>query len=141
MAKTRSKETGKKLLVIGDPDNGFSNKYFGSDYGCGDLCVDLIGCNCPNQIKSKIETILPKLQTDSYVIYISCVLEYVDNNVIDGIITELKRVGGKDVFIVTVDPYSLTSIFYFGSLFTGESGAKRRIFTSYPFEDVTYENL
>jgi hypothetical protein len=141
MALVRSKEIGKPLMVIGDPDNGTSNKYLGRDYECGDICVDLIGCKkCNNGLKQKIENYLPTLKTNSYVIFISCVMEYMDNAVIDKTIAELKRVSGGNLFIVTVDPYSLTSFIYYLRFLTGESGAKRRIFTEYPFKDITYVN-
>ena len=34
-------------MVVGAPDTGFVTRFFGRDYGCGDLCTDLAGCRCP----------------------------------------------------------------------------------------------
>ena len=90
-AKQRSLETGKKLLVIGDPYNGLASKTTGCDYGCGDLCMDLTGCpNCPKTIKGRLEDTITDIKLNEYIIYISCVLEYVDD--IEYIQTFLKKV-------------------------------------------------
>lgn len=139
MALQKSRETNKELLVIGDPDNGFVNKYFGRDYGCGTICIDITGCpKCKNKWKGKVENILPKLETNRYVVYVSCVLEYMDKTHIDDTIKHLKRVSGGDLYLVSVDPYSFTSMFYVGRMFTGEPSAKRIITSEYPFTDINY---
>jgi hypothetical protein len=40
-AKKRSIKINKKLLVVGSPEAGPSNKLFGANYGCGDICIDI----------------------------------------------------------------------------------------------------
>ena len=71
-AVQRSKETNKKLLVIGDPYNGIASITTGLDYNCGDICVDITGCpKCETGIKSKLEDYLPTINLNDYVIYIS----------------------------------------------------------------------
>lgn len=101
-ALERSKKTSKPLLVIGDPITGSTRrKRKGSaDYGYGNACMDITGCpSAPFGVityKGKIETILPTLDTNSYVIFISCVLEYVDD--IETIVAHLYRVSGGDLF-------------------------------------------
>ena len=57
-ANKMSKLKGKKLLVIGDPEESNTNYFFGK-YGCGDICIDLNGCGCDNSentiiLKNKI---------------------------------------------------------------------------------------
>ena len=99
-----SKETGKKLLVIGDPSSGFWNKNIKQAYGCGDICLDLLGCNCPIQLKGDLLNELRKMNTNSYVIYESCVLEYIDDQYISEIKREIKRVSGGHYYGVRIFP-------------------------------------
>jgi hypothetical protein len=136
----------KKLLVIGDPDNGGHCKIFGREYGCGDLCLDLVGCkNCENSITAKVEDALPNFTDNSYVIFLSCVLEYVDKETLPLILEELKRVSGGDLFIVTIDPYTIASLFYPSRFFTGEPSVKRVItvpdIKKVRIEDMTISEL
>ena len=113
-AQAKSKELGKPLMVIGDPYNGDGSKIHGVSYGCGDVCVDLTGCpNCPNGIETKLPAGLEKIKDDSHVVFLSCVLEYVDDY--KKTIEEIKRVGGNNVFAVTLSPYQLTSYLYQGA--------------------------
>jgi hypothetical protein len=80
MAVERASNIGKQLIVIGDPYNGPSNATFGCDYQCGDICVDITGCpKCNNGIKTKLEDIIDKIDLSQYVVYVSCVLEYVED--------------------------------------------------------------
>lgn len=110
-AKKRAKETGKKLLVIGDPYNGIASKSTGIDYSCGDVCIDLTGCPmCPESIKGRLEDTIGKLNLDEYVVYISCVLEYVDD--LEYINKFLDKVNKKDLFVVNVEWYSFMAWFY-----------------------------
>ena len=95
----------KQLLVIGSPNSGFWNKNITSAYGCGDVCLDLIGCNgCPTSIKGDVLEQLKNMPTDSYVIYESCVLEYIDQNVREDVQREIERVSGGDFYQVRVKP-------------------------------------
>ena len=82
-------------------------------YGCGDETVDLTGCpNCPNGKKSDMLAHLKTKESNSQIIFISCVLEYLDD--IDQVINEIIRVAGSldNVFVVTVGEKSLSAYFY-----------------------------
>ena len=110
-AKKRALKTNKKLLVIGDPYNGVASISTGSDYSCGDLCIDITGCpKCSKSVKAKLEDIITKINLDEYVIYISCVLEYVDE--LPKILSYLNKVNKKDIYVVTVEWYALNAYFY-----------------------------
>ena len=110
-AKDRADSTDKKLLIIGDPYNGLSSITFGSDYECGDLCLDLTGCpKCPVSIKGRLEDTIADINLDEYVVFISCVLEYVDD--IDYILGYLDQMNKDDLFIVHVEWYAPTAYLY-----------------------------
>ena len=110
-AQERALLTGKKLLVIGDPYNGIASKTTGCDYGCGDLCLDLTGCpNCPKSIKGRLEDNIKELELEKYVVYISCVLEYVDD--LPLIMDYLDKMNQDDLFVVNVEWYSFMAWFY-----------------------------
>ena len=139
IAKSFAESSGKPLMVIGDPWNGSTNKIFGPSYECGDVCIDLTGCpNCIHGIKSKIENYLPSVPSDSYVIFISCVLEYVDSGKIDYIFSEIQRVSGGDYYIVSVEPWTLTALLYPTRLITGEGNPNQIIYTDYPNKILEY---
>jgi len=115
-AQERSKQTGKPLLVVGDPDTGCINHYLGRDYQCGDICLDLTGCpGCPRQIKGDLVTEMKKLQDDSCVIFVSCTLEYLPN--LETAIKELERVSGdhSNLFVVAVESYSPLHFLFSGT--------------------------
>lgn len=114
-----SRELNKPLLVIGDPDNGFMGKIMHLNYPCGDVCLDIVGCKkCNNAIKGDALRELKKMDTDSYVIFESCVLEYIKNN--RDVLEEMKRVSGDKYFCVRFGP-TIQKIWYFAGFFTGES--------------------
>ena len=116
-AKQRSKQTKKKLLVIGDPNSGFWNKHIKKAYGCGDVCIDLMGCNeCPKSIKSDLLVKLKKMPTNEYVIYESCVLEYVDQRLVNEIKKEIDRVSEGDYYGVRIKPNIFPTMFSFVEL-------------------------
>lgn len=122
-ALERAHATGKPLLVFGDPDEGIVDPLLGRSYGCGDVCTDLTGCPaCPNGLAGRAEDVLPRLASDSHVVYASCVLEYVDD--VEHVARELWRVSGGDLFVAHVEPHSLTARFY--------PGARRRILSAPP---------
>lgn len=112
MALKRAHKTGKRLLVIGDPNNDNKTIDGKADYGCGDICLDKeTGCpNCPNGIKDDLEKILPIFCDNSYVIFVSCTLEYVDN--FEFVKKELQRVSGGDLFIVHLEPNTIKTNFF-----------------------------
>jgi len=141
MAKKRSIDINKPLLVFGDPYNGIGSKFFNlfmDNYGCGDITVDLTGApKCPNGIKSDILQYLKKLPSNSYVIFISCVLEYVDS--IEEVIKEIYRVANinKNIFIVSVNKYTLTAYFYHSN-----TDHSKNIIYGPPFYDqITFTKL
>ena len=111
LAKKRANETNKSLMVIGDPLNGsffhryFTHKIIGTPYDYGDICIDMSGCpeNKGDSIKSKLEDVIYKFHTNSYVIFISQTLEYIDPKILDYVLKELIRVSNKDLFIVNMD--------------------------------------
>ena len=111
LAKKRANEKNKLLMVIGDPLNGsffhryFTHKIIGTPYDYGDICIDMGGCpeNKGDSIKSKLEDIIYKFHTNSYVIFISQTLEYIDPKILDYVLKELIRVSNKDLFIVNMN--------------------------------------
>lgn len=113
-AKEASKKQQKQLLVIGNPKSGFWNKNVSPAYGCGDVCLDLIGCNdCPTSIKGDVLEQLKNMTTDSYVIYESCVLEYIDQNLREEVQREINRVSGGDFYEVRIKPNIFPTKFSF----------------------------
>ena len=104
-AHEKSKLSGKRLLVIGNPYSGFINKNIFKCYDCGDICLDLNGCgDCPNQIKGDLLEELKKMESNKYVIFESCVLEYIDDIFLSEINKELNRVSGGDLYQVRNSP-------------------------------------
>jgi hypothetical protein len=128
-ALDRATETGKRLIVIGSPNGGFFNTLTGADYGFGDVVIDI--CGCPEAEKAgvrvmaeKVETALPKLDLEKYVIFQSCVFEYIDD--IDSVLQQLQFLDKNDVFVVNVEWYSLVAYIYLGFLL-GDSSHPQRI--------------
>ena len=97
LAKKKAEETGKKLLVIGDPHAGILNKYY-TPYGCGDLMIDLEPCSTCPAIQGKVEDILPRLKTNEYVIFESETIIFVPTSEIDNVISQMNRVSGGDIY-------------------------------------------
>lgn len=109
------------LLVVGDPDTGFVTRFFGRDYGCGDVCTDITGCpRCPVGLKGSLERVLERLPDRSHVIVVEYTLEYVPR--LPDAVRELERVavpGG--LYVGHLEPGSLTSQFWFGGQWVVES--------------------
>ncbi len=140
-AVNRSIQLNKPLLVFGDPYYGKGSKFYNlfmEGYGCGDITVDLTGVpNCPNGIKSDIYKYLKSQPSNSKVIFISCVLEYVDN--IKEVIEEINRVAGNsdNIFIVTVNKYTLSAYFY-----TEDEYKAKNIIKAPPlYKEITFEKI
>ena len=113
-AKEAAKRQNKQLLVIGSPNSGFWNKKISKAYGCGDICLDLIGCNeCPTSIKGDVLLNLKHMPTNSYVIYESCVLEYIDQRLLGEVKQEIERVCGGDYYEVRIKPNIFPTNFSF----------------------------
>ena len=103
-AEEDSKKFNLPLMVVGDPDGGWFCRHFGRTYNCGDLCVDLKGCpNCKNSIQDNILNVLKDKDDNSYIIFESCVLEYVNDDEYQEIVKEMNRVG-KKVYNVRISP-------------------------------------
>lgn len=112
LALQRSIETGKPLMVIGDPESGAPlnrhviHNIIGTPYEYGDLCVDLTGCPknpSKNSIKGKLEDIISSFADNSYVIFSSQLIEYIDNDLLDDVLLNLIRVSGGDIFMVNMN--------------------------------------
>ena len=100
-----SRKIDKPLLVIGDPHAGMMNSIY-TVYGCGDECIDLMGCSkCKMSIKGDIVDVLKTKPDNSYVIFESCVLECIGNiKHRQKAINEMRRVGGDNCFHVRIPP-------------------------------------
>jgi hypothetical protein len=136
----RARTTGKKLLVIGDPSHGFFNKITGPDYGYGDECIDFTGCpNAPEGTivhKDAVENVLPTLDLSEYVIFQSCVFEYVES--FERVKSLLHHVPHEDLFFVQVSPWSIAAWLYVGFL-VGDDSVPKRVFLRYPpFDSFTW---
>jgi hypothetical protein len=117
MAQVRASELGRPLVVVGDPDAG-AHTSLARAYGCGDVCVDLNGCpSCEINLKADITKPLP-FADDSQVVFVSCVLEYVDD--FEAAWKEIMRVAGspQNVFCAVVQPWTFTSALYPGAKWT-----------------------
>lgn len=113
-AQARSQETGQPLIVVGAPDAGGMTAIFGAPYGCGDLCIDLNGCpNCQTQVKVDLGKDQIPVAGGSAVVFVSCVLEYVDD--IEAAWKELRRVAGENLFVAIVGGGTLTSYAFPGA--------------------------
>lgn len=114
LAQARALAAGRPLVVVGDPDAGLHTR-FARAYGCGDVCIDLLGCPaCPNSVTVDLAK-GSGLADNSAVVFVSCVLEYVDD--FAGVAKELLRVAGghENLFIVTVQPWTFTAHLYPGA--------------------------
>ncbi len=114
-ARTRANKLNRKLVVIGNPTASWKNKLFGSSYGCGDVCIDLAGCECkagetrtPPQEALYALSVMP---SDSVVIF-----ESGTKHIVPGLEDEMWRVGGKNVYSVSLDD---TSIIRLATCLTG----------------------
>ena len=107
MAQSEALRLGRPLVVIGAPDGGVT-----SGYGCGDFVVDLAPSSCPNALQADISKRMP-FEDDSVVVFVSCVLEYVDD--VEGALREIQRVSGGHSFLVCVEPWTLTAHLYPGA--------------------------
>ena len=112
-AARRAKETGRPLIVVGDPDAGLHTRLLRA-YECGDLCIDIEGCPRCQVMKAADLTKGPieGIADDSAVVFVSCVLEYVVD--LEAALQEISRMAGsaENAFIVTVQPWTLTARLY-----------------------------
>ena len=121
-ATERATALGRRLVVIGDPDAGLHTRLFRA-YGCGDVCVDQNGCpKCPVTVVADItKGPIQEIADDSAIVFVSCVLEYVVD--LQAALAEVARMAGSstNVFIVTVQPWTLTARLYPGARWRGST--------------------
>lgn len=121
-ATARALELGRPLVVIGDPNAGAHTRLMPA-YGCGDLCIDLHGCpRCAHYQAADITRgPIAGVADDSAVVFVSCVLEYVND--IDAARREILRIAGDpaNAFVVTVQPWTFTAALYPGARWTGSA--------------------
>lgn len=110
-ARARASLDGVPLVVVGAPDAGATG-----GYPCGDVTVDIEGSGCPASLKADVTKRLP-FEDGSVVVFVSCVLEYVEDY--EAALSELCRISGGRIYIVRVEPWTLAAYFY--------PGAKRTI--------------
>lgn len=159
MAKRRAAETGKPLVVIGDPAPPKTlNALFGAGYGGGDYCIDINGCpSCVEEstvrVKARIQDVLPGLRDNSAVIFESEVLPYISVDEIDGVIAHLWRASGGDLFCshsnaIDLSRYARTGALQkpspFHVLRSSKLGAMGRVYYAFPpfhdFKAVEFTN-
>lgn len=120
LAVERAAALDRRLVVIGDPDAGMHIRLLRA-YGCGDVCVDMHGCpKCQMTVVADItKGPIPDIADNSAVVFVSCVLEYVAD--IDAALREILRIAGSadNVFVVTVQPWTLTARLYPGARWRG----------------------
>ena len=131
LAVQRAAALDRRLVVIGDPDAGMHTRLMRA-YGCGDVCVDMNGCpKCPMTIVADItKGPIPDVPDNSAVVFVSCVLEYVDD--VTAALKEVRRIAGADdnLFIVTVEPWTFTAALYPGARQAGSTPAAMRPITA-----------
>lgn len=100
-AQRLARQLNRPLVVIGAPDRGPTR-----GPGYGDLTIDIGTSDAPNFLQADICQPLP-IASDSVVVYVSCVLEYVRCK--DTAWAELLRIAGSRtrIFNVTVEPWTL----------------------------------
>jgi len=95
--------SNRKVLVIGNPLSSVKNRLWGPAYGCGDKCIDLIGCSVKScrlggaKIHEPIDALdaLRNIDDDSVVVF-----ESGTAYLVNGLPQEIKRVGGKHIYQV-----------------------------------------
>jgi len=104
-ALRRARELRRPLVVVGAPDGGVT-----AGYGPGDLVVDVAPSSGPwRSMQWDICDPLP-WPPGCCVVFCSCVLEYVRD--VDAAIANLSFVSGGELFVVTVEPWSLAAHLY-----------------------------
>ena len=107
VARAEATRLGRPLVVIGAPDGGIT-----AGYPCGDVTVDLRSSTCPGAIRADVTQRLP-FADDSYVVFCSCVLEYVQDA--DAAVHEIARIFGGHAFFVGVEPWCMAAYVYPGA--------------------------
>lgn len=106
-ARALANRLGKPLILVGAPDSGATG-----GPGCGDVTVDIVQSTCPNALRADITKPLP-FADDSAVVLVHYVLEYVADY--EAAMRELRRVAGRNLFVIAVQPWTLTAFLYPGA--------------------------
>jgi hypothetical protein len=106
-AQARAQLLGRPLVVIGAPDGGVT-----SGYACGDVTIDLAPSSCPNALQADITQRTP-FADNSVVVFVSCVLEYVNDH--NAALAEIQRISGGQAFYCGVEPMTATAYLYPGA--------------------------
>lgn len=120
IAKKVAEATGKQFIVIGNPDNGFMDKLLGPSYSGGDVLIDIVPSKKFNTTVMDVREFVKTRDIDSCVIFESCVLEYLPDNL--EVQKEFKRIAGDNLYQVRFSN-SIVSKYYFLGIFTQESCA------------------
>jgi hypothetical protein len=107
LARAQANASGRPLVVVGAPDGGVT-----AGYDCGDVTIDLAKSSCPVFMQVDITKKIP-LPDNSCVVFVSCVLEYVDD--FHTAWAELCRISGGMVHVVRVEPWTLAAYLYPGA--------------------------
>lgn len=109
LALRRQSETGKEILVIGDPKGSFVNRILGTDWECGNICIDVRGCaTCPSQQSGTIEELSGQFADNSAVVFVSAGELEKTADIRDSL-QELLRISGGDLYVVPLERYSLAA--------------------------------
>ena len=136
-AQRRAAESGRMLVVVGDPHAGAHTRLLPA-YGCGDVCVDLTACPaCPVGVavdltRGRVESV----PDGGAVVYVSCVFEYVSDPA--AMMREVMRMAGdpSHVFIVAVQPWTATAALYPGARSTISQPAPQAHWEATPVSDA-----
>ena len=115
-ARARADALERPLIVVGDPVAGATCRMFGAASGYGDVCMDLTGCpEAPSGVErvgGDARAALAKRPANSAIVFVSFVLEYVDDPA--ALYAEAKRVAGgtANLRVLTVHPYTLCAMDY-----------------------------
>lgn len=106
-ARVAATGLGRPLVVVGAPDRGMT-----AGYGAGDIVLDIGPSALPNAVQCDICQPIP-IPTDSVVVFVACVLEYVDDA--EAAWRELTRISGGRVYLVRVEPWTFAAYLYPGA--------------------------
>jgi hypothetical protein len=139
MAAKHALKIGKPLIVLGCPHNGLEAKLHGPAYGPGNFTIDISGCTkgiCEDVMERSALKSFKAFLDNSCVVFISCVLEYLEENEIKQTIQEIERVAGdqKNIFVVTVGTSSLSAYYYTSNNNGKHKDIAHRVFMSSPPE-------
>jgi hypothetical protein len=103
-ASERARAEGRQLVVIGNPSGGWVNKVVPM-YGCGDVCIDIGGCEpCPGEegrkpriFKGDVLDGLRTVRSNSAVVFESEVFEYPTAAEFPAVLQEVDRITGGDL--------------------------------------------